>query len=73
MKTPNPECPREDCRFSYGGGTTTCAYYAPVYDKNGVNINPDRNTKTFNVECLTCGKMWKGKIYLDELTYEELK
>ncbi len=73
MTNPNPECPREDCRFSYGCGMTTCAYYPPVYDKNGVNINPDKNTTTFNVECLTCGKMWKGKTCMGETTYEEVK
>jgi len=73
MKNPNPECPREDCRFSYGGGTTTCVYYIPVYDKNGVNINPDRNTTTFKVECLTCGRMWEGKTCVGETTYEEVK
>ena len=71
MKNPNPECPREDCRFSYGGGMTTLVAYIPIYDKNGVNINPDRNIKTFEVSCGSCGKMWKGKIYLNELTYEE--
>jgi hypothetical protein len=26
MKNPNPECLREDCRFAYGGGSTTLAY-----------------------------------------------
>jgi hypothetical protein len=43
MKNSNPECPREDCRFSYSPGRATLAYYPPVYDKNGVNTNPDRN------------------------------
>jgi hypothetical protein len=72
MKTPNPECPREDCQFSYSGGTTTLVAYIPIYDKNGVNTNPDRNTTTFNVNCITCGKMWVGKSCLDETTYEEV-
>jgi hypothetical protein len=73
MKTPNPECPREDCRFSHSGGSTTLVAYIPIYDKNGVNTNPDRNTTTFKVNCLTCGKMWVGKSCLDETTYEEVK
>jgi hypothetical protein len=72
MKTPNPECPREDCRFSHSGGSTTLVAYIPIYDKNGVNTNPDRNTTTFKVNCLTCGKMWVGKSCLDETTYEEV-
>lgn len=73
MTNPNPECPREDCKFSYRCVSTTLAYYLPVYDKNGVNINPDRNTTTFSVECFTCGRMWKGKTCVGETTYEELK
>jgi hypothetical protein len=73
MKTPNLECPREDCRFSHSGGSSTLVAYIPIYDKNGVNTNPDRNTTTFKVNCLTCGKMWVGKSCLDETTYEEVK
>jgi hypothetical protein len=73
MKNPNPECPREDCRFAYGGGSTTLVTYIPIYDKNGVNINPDKNTTTFGVECLSCGKMWKGKTCVGETTFEGQK
>ena len=73
MKNPNPECPREDCRFAYGGGRTTLAYYQPIYDKNGVNINPDGNTTTFKVNCLSCGKLWVGKTRLGETNYVEVK
>jgi hypothetical protein len=71
MKTPNPECPREDCRFSHSGGSSTLVAYIPIYDRNGNNTNPDRNTTTFKVNCLTCGKMWVGKSCLDETTYED--
>jgi hypothetical protein len=73
MKNPNPECPREDCRFSYGGGTTTLVAYIPIYDKDGKNINPDRNTTSFTVNCITCGKIWRGQSCLDKTTYEEVK
>jgi len=38
-----------------------------------VNINPDKNTKTFDVSCSSCGKMWKVKTCLGETTYEEVK
>lgn len=70
MKNPNPECPRDDCRFSFSPQITTCMYYHLVYDKNGVNINPDGNATSFKVECLSCGKMWIGKSRLDATTYE---
>jgi hypothetical protein len=70
MKNPNPECPREDCKFIESGGTETLAYYPPVYDKNGVNINWNKNKVRFIVDCLSCGKKWSGKIYMDEITYE---
>ena len=73
MNNPNPECPREDCRFAYGGGSTTLAYYQPIYDRNCNNTNPDRNTTTFEVSCGSCGKMWEGKTCAGETTYEEVK
>ena len=68
-----PECERDDCRFIQSGGMTTLAYYIPIYDKNGVNINPDRNTTTSMLECLTCGKEWRGTLENGTTTYEELK
>jgi hypothetical protein len=73
MKNPNPECPREDCRFTYSGGTSTLVAYIPIYDKNGVNINPDANTTTFKVNCLSCGKIWIGTTCLGETTYVVIK
>ena len=68
-----PECERDDCRFFQSGGRSTLAYYQPIYDKNGVNINPDGNTTTSNLECLTCGKRWTARTQYGETTYEELK
>jgi hypothetical protein len=73
MKNPNPECPREDCVFIQSGEMTTLAAYIPTYDKNGVNINPDRNTTTFKVNCLSCGKIWEGSTCVGETIYEEVK
>jgi hypothetical protein len=73
MINPNPECPREDCRFTHSGGSTTLVAYIPIYDKYEKNINPDRNTTTFKVNCLSCGKMWVGKTCAGETTYEELE
>jgi hypothetical protein len=73
MKNPNPECPREDCKFTSFDITRTCMYFQPIYDKNGVNINPDANTTTFKVNCLSCAKLWVGKSRLDETNYEEVK
>ena len=44
---------------------TTCMYYQPIY-KDGVNINPDRNTTTTHCTCMNCGKKFsydnRGKI-----------
>ncbi len=73
FKNPNPDCERNDCQFICGGGTSTLVYYIPTYDKNGVNINPDRNTTTFTVECIVCNTKWRGATQLDETTYEEVK
>ena len=73
MKNPNPECPREDCKFTIFDITRTCMYFQPIYDKNGVNTNPDANTTTFKVNCLSCGNLWVGKTCMGETTYEEVK
>lgn len=40
-------------------GMKTCMYFPPVYDKNGVNTNPDRNTITSTWHCNECGKDYK--------------
>lgn len=52
----NIKCPH--CGESYymeNYSTRTLAYYPPIY-KNGVNINPDRNTTTAYCTCMSCGK-----------------
>lgn len=49
-------CPH--CGESYyieNYNTSTCVYYPPIY-KDGVNINPDRNTTTTHCTCMNCGK-----------------
>jgi hypothetical protein len=52
----------ERCRISANGpGMTTCAYYPPIYDGYGNNINPDRNITTSPMRCATCGKEWIEK------------
>lgn len=40
--------------------TSTCVYYPPIY-KDGVNINPDRNTSTTHCTCMNCGKEFSFK------------
>lgn len=49
-------CPH--CGESYymeNYSTCTAVYYPPIY-KDGVNINPDRNTTTTHCTCMNCGK-----------------
>lgn len=50
----NVKCP--NCGESYYTieyGESTCVYYPPII-KDGVNINPDRNTHTQHCRCLNC-------------------
>ena len=50
------KCPH--CGESYymeNYSESTAVYYPPIY-KNGVNINPDRNTTTTHCTCMNCGK-----------------
>lgn len=45
------------CRImAVGPSMTTMAYYPPIYDGHGNNVNPDMNTTTHTTRCLTCGK-----------------
>lgn len=55
-----PRCPhcKKPTRRTGGSGETTLAYYAPIYDENGKNTNPNRNTSTNNWQCLDCGKAY---------------
>lgn len=46
------------CRIQLMHSSTTCAYYPPVYDGYGNNLNPDRNATTRQMHCSTCGKDW---------------
>jgi hypothetical protein len=53
-----PQCPycEKPTHRSEGMRMTTAMYYPPVYDENGVNTNPDRNTTTTHWKCLECNQ-----------------
>ena len=54
----NKKCPH--CGASYyseGNTFTTAVYYPPIY-KDGVNINPDRNSSTTTYHCFECDRDW---------------
>ena len=71
MNNPNPNCPREDCRFCVGIEMTTSMYYPPVYDKQGNNINPDGNVTSGEMTCSTCNKKWKYSTQYGETIFQE--
>jgi hypothetical protein len=58
MLNPNPNCEREDCRFEYGAGMSTCMMWYPAYDKQGNLVSVDPNTYSRDVFCTTCSKRW---------------
>lgn len=45
-----------DCRFQTGLSSSTLVYYPPIYDKDGINTNPDRNIVTTKIDCTVCSK-----------------
>lgn len=55
---PKDMCPNSGagCRIREGAGTTTLAFYQPVYNEFGVNVNPDMNITTIPLTCDTCGR-----------------
>lgn len=67
---PNPDC-KEECRFQFGMSMTTAAYYPPVYDKYGNNMNPDMNTTSGSVDCSVCKKHWTYTTVNGKTTYVE--
>lgn len=70
------KCP--NCGESYytvGPSYVTAMYFEPIY-KDGVNINPDRNTYTTEVTCLGCGKVYTVSQQYgtpDKITENEVK
>lgn len=61
----------KNCLFQFSGGSTTCAYYPPIYNKQGVNINPDANITTGKCVCITCNKEWQYKTQFETTEFTE--
>ena len=52
----NTKCPHcGESFYTEMYSESTAVYYPPIY-KDGVNINPDRNTTTRHCRCLNCGE-----------------
>ena len=50
------KCPNcEESYYMEKYSVRTAVYYPTIY-KDGVNINPDRNTTTTYCKCMNCGK-----------------
>lgn len=60
MRSVVPDCPfnRTDCEFEEGPAYVTTVNYTPRYDRDGVNLNPDRNTRSWRVKCVKCASGW---------------
>lgn len=69
---PNRQCPRNDCRFRVVTQMQSCAYYEPIYDKFGTNLNPDGNVTMGELVCLSCLGKWKYKTQYDRTEYEQI-
>lgn len=68
---PNPGCEGE-CLFRVDMGITTCAYYPPVYDKHGNNINPDGNVTSGTMSCYACKREWTYATQYGETIFQEI-
>lgn len=52
----NKKCPHCGASFYTEMYSTSTALYCPPIYKDGVNINPDRNTATRHCKCMNCNK-----------------
>lgn len=70
---PNIGCSK-NCQFMEIGPTTsTLAYYEPIYDKEGRNINPPSgNIVRGKTKCLTCNKQWHHETSSGSTKFEEI-
>jgi hypothetical protein len=72
MEVPNPNCPRNDCRYIVGVEMTTAMYYQPVYNKHGQNVNPDGNVTSGEMTCSACQNKWKYKTQYGKTNYQKV-
>lgn len=63
----------KDCRWQESPSITTDAYYPPIYDKYGNNVNPDMNTATSQIYCLTCNRKWNAITQAGKTVYKEIE
>lgn len=61
----------EQCRFQDNGSSSTYVAYIPVYDKNGVNTNPDMNTIKGSITCIVCNRSFGYTTQAGITTWEE--
>lgn len=55
----NIKCPKCGAKyFKVSHSVSTCVHYATII-KDGVNINPDRNTDVTTYICCECGHSWE--------------
>lgn len=70
-----PNCGKS--HYSTGVSTCTAVYYPPIW-KDGININPDRNTTTTHAHCCECHydfviKECAGETWIEEGKYNPPK
>lgn len=71
IDVPDKNC-SNNCVFVEKPEARTCMYFQPIYDKSGININPDRNTTMGTMRCITCNRKWVYKERCGETSYEEV-
>lgn len=64
------QCERNDCMIRIQSGFTTDAYYPPMYNKDGENVNPDNNVTTGTANCIHCKKNWTYSEQRGNRTYK---
>jgi len=63
-----PHCERPTIR-TRGMSSSTMVYFPPVYDEQGRNTNPDRNSTTTDYDCSECKNSYRVSSNIDGSYY----
>ena len=72
MTNPNPECPREDCKFIVKPDSTIIGTNTRKTYITSITLHNPIKPPTCIIECFTCGMKWEGTLENGITTYKNI-